>query len=498
MILHNPPGTLRIRPSVYVVLAFIALLVSGCASQEPAVSPNQTTPTLTVTPSPPLSTPTPAGTDSTQDLLDQLGISGLAELAPTRTPAPTATPDALAEGVVQLLEELGLTRRKALFLQYADWINLAISLALVVAGYLIGTWLIHWLLPRLVKRTRTHIDDRLLATAGNQVRWLAVLLLLQAATNRLTFIQAGIKTFLLDLYFLLVLWLAISLLWRLTRLAAVEAETQARKTGNYEQSESLITLSVWILRMVVGILGLSLLLSHFGINITGFAIFLGIITLVISLAGRDVLADMISGVIILLDRPYRIGDRIDLPGLNTWGNVVDIGVRSTRVLALNNRLVFLPNSTIGKENIVNYSLPDPSYFDSVKVAVAYDNDFDQIVQLLIETVKSVEGVQNEREIDALMMDLTEYSVIFLVGWWLKTYDDYFVVRDRTNRAIIKALNEAGVKLPYARSSIAWKGGQTNADALGGLAPVVIDPLSEDQSGEMVPDDESGREEADDG
>jgi MscS family membrane protein len=205
--------------------------------------------------------------------------------------------------------------------------------------------------------------------------------------------------------------------------------------------------------LIVIIIVVSVSLTHFGVNITGFAVFLGIIGLALSLAGRDVLADIISGALILIDRPYRIGDRIDLPGIDSWGDVVDIGMRSTKVLTLDNRMVIVPNSQIGKDQIVNYSYPDPSYYDQTDVVVAYDNDPKQVGQLLVDTVRQVEGVQKEREIDALLMEFTENQMVFKIGWWIASYDDLFPVHDRVSRAVIQALKDAGIVLPYRKGSV---------------------------------------------
>ena len=73
------------------------------------------------------------------------------------------------------------------------------------------------------------------------------------------------------------------------------------------------------------------------------------------------MSDAINGFLILMDEPFRIGDRIEIRDLDTWGDVVDIGLRTTRILTLDNRMVILPNSKIGKSQIVNYSFPDPKY-----------------------------------------------------------------------------------------------------------------------------------------
>ena len=103
-------------------------------------------------------------------------VPALVDIVPTRTPEPTATPDALAEGVAEILRETGLSGRTLLWLRYADWINLAISLLYVLIAFVVGTWLIRWLFPRLVRRTQTVLDDRLLQASGTELRWLAVVI----------------------------------------------------------------------------------------------------------------------------------------------------------------------------------------------------------------------------------------------------------------------------------------------------------------------------------
>jgi len=326
-----------------------------------------------------------------------------------------------------------------------------------LVAYLIGTWLIRWLLPRLVRRTQTVLDDRLLQTSGSELRWLAVVVILGFSTNRLNFVSGDVKTLLADIYFFLALGLTTLMLWRLINLAAQQARERADKAGRREEAESLITLSMWALRLIVIVFAISLVLTYYGVNITGFAVFLGIVGLAISLASRDILADIISGAIILIDRPYRIGDRIDLPSIESWGNVVDIGMRSTKILTLTNRMMIVPNSQIGKDQIINYSYPDPSYYDSIDIVVAYDNDVDQVEQVLLEAVRSVEGVPKEREIDIRLDKFTENQMVFKVGWWLASYQDFYTVHGRVSRAAIQALKEAGIILPYTKSRVSVEG-----------------------------------------
>jgi len=405
----------------------------------------------------PTDTPQPTPLDLNQTILESTGLGEvvptLADIVPTRTPMPTATPDALTEGVLQIAQETGLSGKTFFWLSIADWINLGISLFFVLIGYLIGTWLIRWLLPRLVRRTKTNIDDLLLQISANELRWLAVVLIFRFAIERLVFIRPSVKTFIADVSFFLAVFLVTEMFWRLINLAARQANTRASNITHHEEAESLITLMTWTLRLIVLIFVFALTLGHFGVNITGFAVILGVIVLAFSLAGRDILTDIISGAMILIDRPFRIGDRLELPSLDSWGDVVEIGMRSTKILSMENRMVVLPNSLIGKNQVVNYSYPDPSYFNQVNVMVAYDNDPDQVAEILEAAIRSVEGVQTEREVVAWLMELKQFQMVYWTSWWVATYQDRYAVQDRVIRAMMRALREAGVVLPYQKGSL---------------------------------------------
>jgi len=436
-----------------LILLLGLILISGCVGQAVTGIAPTTAPAIT-----PSATPPPSGTEPGSGGITVPGLSilataapTLADLVPTRTPVPTVTPDAISNAVSQVIMQTGISGDT--LLRYTDWINLGISLSFVLAGYLIGTWLIRWLFPRLVQRTKTKLDDRLLQLSGNDLRWLVVVMVLRFATNRLTFIGANIKISITDIYFFLGLFLITRILWRLIDLAAKEAERSAIKSGQQKEAESLITLSVWALRFLLFILVATFLLGHYAVNVTGFTLILGIIVLVLSLASRDILADVISGAMILIDRPFQVGDRLELPSINSWGDVVEIGMRSTKIRSVENRMVVLPNSQIGKNEIINYSYQDPSYFDTVNVLVGYDNDIEKVEQLLAEAILSVEGVQKEREIYTLLIEFTDTHMLFWACWWVASYKDRYPVHGKVSKAIMQKLKEAGVVMPYRSGNL---------------------------------------------
>jgi small-conductance mechanosensitive channel len=199
--------------------------------------------------------------------------------------------------------------------------------------------------------------------------------------------------------------------------------------------------------------GLVVLLSYFGANTTALAIALALGALALTLAVRDTVADGMAGFIILVDRPFRIGDRIEIEGENTWGDVVEIGLRTTRIRARDNRLVVLPNSLIGKNKVINYSYPDPRFRIKATVKVAYGTDLGAAERLIVDTVRQVPGVLAEKEVEVLYDEMGDWAMTLTVRWWVGSYEIARRNRDQVHRTLQEALDAAGVEMPYPTQSL---------------------------------------------
>jgi MscS family membrane protein len=377
----------------------------------------------------------------------------LDEIVVTRAPEPTATPGRLEQQVDQLVRSAGLTRTTFLGVSVADWINLGISLVWVLAGYLIGTWLIRSILPRLARRTPTEFDDRFLVLVGSDIRWLVVLIILYFATTRLTFVSIALKTLLNDVYFVVGLFLLARIVFRLINLGGEWSRERAVQQGREGQLEPLILLLSRVSRVVTVLVALIVLLSYFGINVSAFAAALGLGGLAISLAAQDTIADAIAGFIILVDQPFRIGDRVEIQEEGTWGDVVDIGLRTTRIRTRDNRMVIVPNSVIGKSQVINYTYPDPRYRIETNVGIAYGTDIETARQVIVDAIRKIEGVLLDRPVDALYVEMGDSAMLFRVRWWIESYRDTRRMFDKVNTALQHALDEAGIESPFPTQTL---------------------------------------------
>jgi len=341
-----------------------------------------------------------------------------------------------------------------------QWIDIGISILIFLITAFLGRWVIKFLFSRIIHRftrqTKTTLDDALLDAVAPPLYWLALVYALQFSLTRLKFIFEKLNFDLDSFYFVLFWAISFALAWRVITNLAKWYENQMAATSEVELGEQLMPFLRRVLLIILTIIVAIIFLDYFNIEVGGVVATLGIGSLAIALAAQATLSDTISGFVIMIDRPFRIGDRIEMQELNTWGDVVDIGLRSTRIRTRDNRMVIVPNSIIGKSLIVNHSYPDTQYRIQIHIGVAYGTDVEQARQIIIDAVRQVEGVLPERPVEALFLEFGDSALIFRIRWWLESYIDTRRMFDKVNTAIYQGLNEAGIDIPFPQRVITYK------------------------------------------
>lgn len=337
-----------------------------------------------------------------------------------------------------------------------QWLVVGVSLAILLAVIFLGRTLLGFLinhtLRRLTKRTGTILDDLILDVVELPLYLLAIVLVLDGIVARLDFLTAS-WGWTEDVFYVLYLVIVFTFVGRFVHhLFFWYGEEIARRTET-DLDEQLLPFFSRIAMMIVGMVAIITLLSYFEVDITGLVTTLGIGSLAIALAAQESLKDTISGFMIMLDRPFRIGDRIEIQDLNTWGDVVDVGLRSARIRTRDNRMVVVPNSVIAKSLVVNYSYPDTQYRIESHIGLGYGTDIETARKIMVETVREVEGVLKDKLVEALFLEFGDSALIFRVRWWLDSYYDARRMIDRVNSALFYALKEAGIEIPNPQMDV---------------------------------------------
>jgi small-conductance mechanosensitive channel len=204
-------------------------------------------------------------------------------------------------------------------------------------------------------------------------------------------------------------------------------------------------------RAAVASVGVLVLLSALGIQITPILAALGVGGLAVALALQDTLANLFAGLHLLADRPIRVGDYVRVDD-KAEGFVTDIGWRSTRIRSLANTVVVMPNQTVARGTITNYDLPEPRLGLGLKVSVEYSADPDHVEAVLLDEATGAVGeVPGLLAVPAPSVSLIpgfgDYSLDFTVGYHVAAFVDQYPVQHELRKRILRRLQREGISLP---------------------------------------------------
>jgi small conductance mechanosensitive channel len=187
-----------------------------------------------------------------------------------------------------------------------------------------------------------------------------------------------------------------------------------------------------------------LILGNLGVETTSFAAILAAAGLAIGMALQGSLANFAGGVLIMIFKPFKIGDLIEAQGEK--GKVKSIEIFTTKMISVQNKLVIIPNGVLSNGNITNYSAEE--YLTIfLTFGVSYDSDIKQTKMIMLDVLNSQDKVLSEPEPVVLVSELADSSVNFAVRPSVKV-DDYWDVYFDTVERIKIALDEAGIEIPF--------------------------------------------------
>jgi small-conductance mechanosensitive channel len=207
------------------------------------------------------------------------------------------------------------------------------------------------------------------------------------------------------------------------------------------------------LMVVLVLVAAYLVLVAWDVNVTGLVASAGIVGLALSFAAQDTLGNLVAGIAILTDKPYRIGDYIVLD-TGERGEVTHIGLRSTRLLTRDDVEVSIPNGQMGRAKIVNESGgPSQKYRLRIAVPVAYGEDLDQAMELMLAAAAAHPQVCATPEPRMRLREFGDSSLRFEMLCWIEQPAQRGLVAHDLNCGIYRAFAAAGVKIPFPQRDV---------------------------------------------
>lgn len=212
-----------------------------------------------------------------------------------------------------------------------------------------------------------------------------------------------------------------------------------------------------ITRYFLIILGLVIIMQTSGINLSALGILFGALGIGIGFGLQNISNNFISGVIILFERPIKVGDRVDVDGIE--GNIVNIAARATTIITNDNIAIIVPNSKFINEKVINWSLNDKLVRFNFPVNVSYKEDPANIKRILMAVASKCEGVETSPAPDVLFKDYGDSSINFILRVWSSEYSYIpLVLKSKLYYSIFEEFRKQGVQIPYPQRDLHIKSG----------------------------------------
>lgn len=377
------------------------------------------------------------------------------------TPEPVES--ALTDGVEELVEKsvedfvekVGVPEQLQPLVELMGgqpWVKGLLVLLVFFALAKIVEWGLIPFVRRFTSRTSPQVGDLVVSHIRSPLFWsIALMGVLVAATAagladgaRDTLVSAVISV-------LIFLWMLFTL--RVSKLLLSAASEKARSKAIVRPQT--LPLFINLVAISIFVLAIYFIFQSWHVDMTAWLASAGIAGIAIGFAAKDTLANLFSGVFIMADSPYKIGDYVVLEdGAGLRGKVTHIGIRSTRLLTRDDIEVTIPNSIMGNSMVVNESGgPHVKFRIRVAVGVAYGSDIDQVRAVLMSVAEASDAVCHNPEPRVRMRAFGASSLDFDLLCWVDNPELRGRVLDALNTTIYKRFMEENIEIPYAKQDV---------------------------------------------
>ncbi|MFC4870067.1 mechanosensitive ion channel family protein [Negadavirga shengliensis] len=215
-----------------------------------------------------------------------------------------------------------------------------------------------------------------------------------------------------------------------------------------------------IIKYILIIIGLGTILQNSNVDLSALGILAGAIGVGIGFGLQNITNNFISGLIILFERPIKIGDRIEVN--DVYGDVIKISARSTMILTNDNISIIVPNSQFIDSTVVNWSHNDRNIRFNIPVGVAYKEDPQKIKKILLEVARENKGVLSHPAPDVLFEAYNDSSIDFILRIWTSEYTNKpKVLKSQLYYEIFRRFREENVEIPYPQRDLHIRSGLEN-------------------------------------
>ena len=335
-------------------------------------------------------------------------------------------------------------------------LNWAIAVGILILSFVVVKmlyWIFSNVIRRLTSKTKTNLDDVLINKLEKPLTYLILILGYWISIHYLVFKEEVEIVLENAAYFLLVVDVT-AILSRIVDALISEVIMPITEKSESSFDNQLIPVIQKGVRSIIWVLGIIIGLDNIGFDITAMIAGLGIGGLALALAAQDSVKNIFAGIMIFLDKPFRIKDRIQVDGFD--GTVEEVGLRSTRLRTLEGRIVTIPNSRFTDNSVTNVT-SQPTLKVKLNLGLTYDTDEVQMqkaIDILEDIVKDQEAITDDYA--AGFNGFGDFSLNILFIYYVKPDSHWLDTQTLVNKEILRRFNKEGLEFAFPTQTILKK------------------------------------------
>ncbi|MBL17614.1 MAG: transporter [Crocinitomicaceae bacterium] len=331
--------------------------------------------------------------------------------------------------------------------------NWLISLGILIGSFILVKilyWIFSNVFKRITSKTKTNIDDVLLDKLEKPLTYLVLIGGYWIAIHFLKF-NDTISSVLENVAYLALVLDLTTIFSRIFDALVSEVIMPLSEKSESSFDNQLIPVIQKGVRSIIWVLGIIIGLDNIGFDITAMIAGLGIGGLALALAAQDSVKNIFAGIMIFLDKPFRLNDRIQINGHD--GSVEEVGLRSTRIRTLEGRIVTIPNCTFTDNSVINVT-SQPALKVKLNLGLTYDTNEEQMqnaINILEEIVKDQPQIKDD--FAAGFNGFGDFSLNILFIYYVKPEGHWLDTQTLVNKEILRRFNKEGLEFAFPTQTI---------------------------------------------
>ena len=325
-------------------------------------------------------------------------------------------------------------------------------LVLIVSFLLVKIlyWIFSSVFKNITSKTKTNLDDILLKNLQKPLTNLVVIGAYYFSVSYLHF-DKNIESVLINIAYLFFTITLTSIVSKIIDALISEVILPISKKTETSFDNHLIPVIQKAVRAIIWSLGIVIGLDNIGFDITAMIAGLGIGGLALALAAQDSVKNIFAGIMIFLDKPFKINDRIKIDGHD--GTVEEVGLRSTRIRTLEGRIVTIPNCTFTDNSVINVT-SQPALKVKINLGLTYDTNEEQMqkaIDILQDIVKGQDAITNDYA--AGFNEFGDFSLNILFMYYVKPESHWLDTQTLVNKEVLRRFNKEGLDFAFPTQTI---------------------------------------------